>query len=110
MENITLIIISIATLLNAVLAIYNFVSKIRNGSKNVIDKKFQIALSPLEQKIDKIDENQCRNFLVDFLADIENGVEKDEVQIKRAYEVYEHYTNDLHKNSYIHDKWEKLMK
>ena len=38
------------------------------------------------------------------------GVEKDEVQIKRAYEVYEHYTKDLHKNSYIHDKWEKLMK
>lgn len=74
--------------------------------KKVINKGFE----PVYKKIDKIDENQCRNFLVDFLADIEKGMEKDEVQIKRAYEVYEHYTNDLHKNSYIHDKWEKLMK
>lgn len=74
--------------------------------KKVINKGFE----PIYKKIDKIDENQCRNFLVDFLSDIEKGIEKDEVQIKRAYEVYEHYTKDLHKNSYIHDKWEKLMR
>ncbi len=110
MEKISVIIISIATVLNAILAIENFISKTKNASKDVIDKKFKSALDPLEKKIDKIDENQCRNFLVNFLADVENGVEKDEVQIKRAYEVYEHYSKDLHKNSYIHDKWEKLMK
>ncbi len=74
--------------------------------RKVINKGFE----PIYIKIAKIDENQCRNFLVDFLADVEKGIEKDEVQIKRAYEVYEHYTKDLHKNSYIHDKWEKLMK
>lgn len=110
MENIILGIISTATFLNSILAIATFISKTRKAGKNVIDEKFQTALNPLEKKIDKIDENQCRNFLVDFLADIEKGQIKDEVQIKRAYEVYEHYTNDLHKNSYIHDKWEKLMK
>lgn len=76
------------------------------GSKKVINKQ----LEPINKKMDKIDENQCRNFLVDFLADIEKGIEKDEVQTKRAYEVYEHYTEDLHKNSYIHDKWERLMR
>lgn len=75
------------------------------GSKKIINTQ----LEPLNKKIDKIDENQCRNFLVDFLADVEKGIEKDEVQIKRAYEVYEHYTKDLHKNSYIHAKWERLM-
>ena len=75
-----------------------------------VKRQLTSGFEPVYKKIDKIDENQCRNFLVDFLADIENDVEKDEVQIKRAYEVYEHYTNDLHKNSYIHDKWEKLMK
>lgn len=36
--------------------------------KKVIKKCFE----PLTYKIDKIDENQCRNFLVDFLADVEN--------------------------------------
>lgn len=76
------------------------------SSKKIINKQFE----PINKKIDKIDENQCRNFLVDFLADIEKGISKDEIQIKRAYEVYEHYTKDLHKNSYIHDKWERLMK
>lgn len=76
------------------------------GSKKIINKQ----LEPINKKIIKIDENQCRNFLVDFLADIDNGIKKDDVQIKRAYEVYEHYTNELHKNSYIHDKWEKARK
>lgn len=76
------------------------------GSKKIINKQ----LEPINKKMDKIDENQCRNFLVDFLADVEKGIEKDEVQTKRAYEVYEHYTEDLHKNSYIHDKWERLMR
>ena len=75
-------------------------------SKKIINKQ----LEPINKKIIKIDENQCRNFLVDFLADIDNGIKKDDVQIKRAYEVYEHYTNELHKNSYIHDKWEKARK
>ena len=92
-------VILIASFLTAITTICMF-------CKKAINKGFE----PLYSRIDKIDENQCRNFLVDFLADIEKGIEKDEVQIKRAYEVYEHYTKDLHKNSYIHDKWEKLMK
>ena len=82
------------------------VGTIQIGSKKIINKQ----LEPINKKIIKIDENQCRNFLVDFLADIDNGIKKDDVQIKRAYEVYEHYTNELHKNSYIHDKWEKARK
>lgn len=103
MENIINWIILIASLITAITTITTAVCLF---CKKVIRKAFE----PIDKKIDKIDENQCRNFLVNFLADIENGIEKDEVQIKRAYEVYEHYTEDLHKNSYIHDKWEKLMK
>lgn len=99
MQNIISYVILIASLITACTTICVF-------CKKVINKCFE----PLTKKIDKIDENQCRNFLVNFLADTEAGIEKDEVQVKRAYEVYEHYTNDLHKNSYIHDKWEKLMK
>ena len=111
------VVISIATFLNAISIIIAFISQFKKPIDKVVDNRFKEALEPLnskleaiEQRTDKIDENQCRNFLVDFLADIENGQEKDEIQIKRAYEVYEHYTKDLHKNSYIHDKWERLMK
>ena len=33
-----------------------------------------------------------------------------EVEEKRAHDVYDHYRNDLNGNSYIEDKWNKLMK
>lgn len=117
MDKITMIISTLILLLNAILTISAFVSKLKKPLDKVVDNKFKESLEPIytklstiEHRTDKIDENQCRNFLVDFLSDVESGLEKDEIQIKRAYEVYEHYTKDLHKNSYIHDKWERLMK
>ena len=73
--------------------------------KKAISKGFE----PINKKIDKLDIHQCRNYLVDYLADIEAGITKNEIQTKRAYEIYDHYT-ELGGNSYIHDKWEKLMK
>ena len=48
-------------------------------------------------------------FLIGFLCDLENGVAKDEVQYKLAHEVYDRYTNELHQNSYVHDKWDRIM-
>ena len=104
MENVTLA--QVSGTMKFIIEFVGIVVSILVGSKKIINSQ----LEPINKKIDKIDENQCRNFLVDFLADVERGIEKDEVQIKRAYEVYEHYTRDLHKNSYIHDKWTKLMK
>ena len=104
MKNVTLA--QVSETMKFIIEFVGIVASILIGSKKIINSQ----LEPINKKIDKIDENQCRNFLVDFLADVEKGIEKDEVQIKRAYEVYEHYTRDLHKNSYIHDKWTKLMK
>ena len=46
---------------------------------------------------------------VDFNVQIENGKILDQVEIERAYEIYDHYTNDLKQNSYIHKRWEELM-
>lgn len=64
----------------------------------------------LNKNIKKVDESCSKNFLVHFLKDIENGEKIDEVEFERFYEVYDHYTNDLHLNSYIHRKVEKLEK
>lgn len=111
------IIISIATVLNAILVIMNFIEKIKKPVDNVIDKRFQEALEPINDKlntidnrIDKIDKNECKNYLTEFLEDIKNGVPKSDIQIQRATEVYDHYINDLHLNTYIHDGWERYMK
>lgn len=111
------VIISAATILNAILVIMNFVEKIKKPVDNVIDKKFQGALEPINDKlntiddrIDKIDKNECKNYLTEFLEDIKNGVPKSDIQVQRATEVYDHYINDLHLNTYIHDGWERYMK
>ena len=104
MENITLGQISKALLFIAELG--GVIITIVLAMKKILKTQFK----PINEKIDKLDKNQCRNYLVDFLADVEMGISKDDTQIKRAYEVYDHYSIDLHGNSYIHDKWEKLKK
>lgn len=58
----------------------------------------------------KLDISECRNFLVRFLGDIERGEDIDPVEIERAYEIIQHYTDDLGQNSYIHDRWDQVMK
>lgn len=104
MEGITLG--QLASTLGWIVAFIGSISAIIITLKKIISAQ----LEPINKKLDKLDINQCRNYLVDFLADVENGIKKDETQIKRAYEIYDHYKNDLHGNSYIHDKWIKLMK
>ena len=99
MDNMVNIIILISTFIGAVTTIIIAIKKI-------LKKMFE----PINKKIDNLDLGQARNYLVDFLADVENEVPKDECQIERAYELYDHYTHDLGGNSYIHAKWERVMK
>jgi len=75
-----------------------------------VNKIFVKKLEPINKKMDYLDKNHCKDFLSEFLEDKKNGKPIDDVREKRAYEVYDHYTNDLNGNSYIHDSWEKLMK
>lgn len=117
MEQISIIIISIATFLNALSAIITFIGKAKKPVDNAVDKKLQEVLQPIHDKLDnvnidikKLDKNQCMNYLVEFIEDSKNGITKDEIQKKRASEVYDHYTQDLHGNSYTHDGWDKYVK
>lgn len=50
-----------------------------------------------------------KTYLTNFLSDLENGIKKSDIQIKRTYEIYERYTENGG-NSYIHDKWEEVKK
>ena len=47
-----------------------------------------------------------KTYLINFLSELENGIIKTDVQIKRAYEIYERYSKNGG-NSYVHDKWEE---
>lgn len=80
-------------------------------------KWLQAGLEPTNKKIDElkvniveVDISQCKNFLVRVMADIEQGNPIDEIEKERFYETYAHYSDDLHLNTYIHDKYEKLKK
>lgn len=74
-----------------------------------LNKKLTAMIEPMKTQIHKMDVKECRRFLIDFLIDIEHGVEKDEVQWKFAHDVYDHYINELKENSYVKDKWERVV-
>ena len=82
--------------------------EINNLSLTLKEEMTQLK-EEVNEKLDNIDENQCKNYLVRSLADLERGVKLDEVEIKRMYDAYDHYCNDLKGNSYIHSKWDKVM-
>ena len=98
-ETLVVIIVEFAGLLTAVGVLVGKFNKI-------FDKK----LEPINKSIQDLDEATCKNYLVTFLKGVEKGEKMDEVEVERAYEVYDHYSNVLHKNGYIHSKWNKLMK
>ncbi len=75
-----------------------------------LDKKLDDIRNDIKQDIKKVDESCSKNFLVQFLQRVEEQEKIDEVEYERFYEVYDHYTKDLHLNSYIHRKVEKLEK
>ena len=77
--------------------------------KKYFDKMVLKITTPILEKIDKMDKNQCMNYLTEFLADVRSGVHKTEYQKARAHDVYKHYSTDLNGNSYIHEQRELYM-
>ena len=95
-------IIYAATFAGAVGTITGIVIKWLNG-------KLTEMIAPMQNQIHKMDVKECRRFLIDFLVDVEKGIEKNEVQWKFAHDVYDHYINDLKENSYVKDFWERVV-
>ena len=96
------LIIRIASFLGAVATICGFIV-------SWLDKKLKSILVPIQNQINKMDVKECRRFLIDFLVDVEKGIQKDQVQWKFAHDVYDHYANELKENSYVKDKWERVV-
>ena len=77
-----------------------------------IDETIKINNKNYKDTIEKIKSVQLyadKNFLVRFLADVEQGNVIDEVEKERFYEVYRDYRK-LGGNSYVQRKVEKLEK
>jgi hypothetical protein len=102
MENIT--IGQISTFLAFLVGVLGSMKYLSAELKKQVNK----TLKPINDSIKELDVSQCKNYLVRYLKDLEQGNALDEVEIERAYEIYDHYTNDLKQNSYIHKRWEEL--
>lgn len=105
------LIIEISVLLGAI-------TTITLGLKRGLSKDINKVMEMIEKQTELIkqkDKCECKRYLTDFLTTFEKGEYKSEIQILQANETYDHYIKKpeeggLGGNSWIEDKWNKLMK
>lgn len=112
MQNIT--IGQIATAVAFLVALFTGLGYLAKEMKKMLTQALKDEFKPINQKIDtlesklnSVDMESCKNFLVRFLSDVEKGVDIDEIERERFWEEYEHYQK-IGGNSYIKKKVEKL--
>lgn len=111
-------VIIVAIISGLSVAIPNLVSTYVSNSKRKIEEENKAKIKEqkdeewrqkIEKHLDDIDKTTCQNFLVEFLTDKEQGKEIDPVKEEHAHKLYDHYKSKGW-NSYIHTKWERVMK
>lgn len=78
------------------------VSNVRNEMSDKMEENYK----QLNNKIDSLEINQCKDVIIDFISDVKSGKNVSSKE-ERAYEAYDKYTNVYHQNSYIHKLWEE---
>ncbi len=99
-----------------IVALGGSVAAIVNGVKKALKAMFDQQMQAINARMDKQEEaisrtdmENCKNFLVPFLAECERGQEHDQIELERFHEQFSHYTK-IGGNSYIAAKVEKLQK
>lgn len=87
------------------IAFFTATYTIINAIKKAITKGFE----PVNKKIEEVDINATKNYLVARISDIKSGNDLDDISRERFFEEYEHYLK-LKGNSYIKNEVEKLIK
>ena len=75
----------------------------------VILSNINKIFNPIDKKMNELEKKQCKNFLVDFLAKVENKEKITDCQKNRDYEIYDHYIYVLKCNSFIKEKLEMMI-
>lgn len=79
---------------------------IKDSLKDELDP-LKEKLSSMEKDLEEVDMENTKNFLVRFLADVEQGNMIDEIEKERFWEQYERYTKKG-RNGYVKRKVDKL--
>lgn len=77
---------------------------------HAVKKAIASGFKPIETKIDKVDLNATKNYLVQQIGEIDRNGSVDGATKVRFYEQLQHYEKDLKGNSYIHDEVDRLKK
>lgn len=77
-----------------------------NSVRKEMTTKMEESYKKLNNKIDSLEINQCKDAIIDFISDVKSGKNVSSKE-ERAYEAYDKYTNVYHQNSYIHKLWEE---
>ena len=91
-------------------SIVAIVAAVKKAMKALFKEQMEQIGKRLDQQeatIKKIDTENCKNFLVSYLAKAENSDATDEIETQRFWEEYQHYV-EIGGNSYIKQKVEKL--
>ena len=112
METLTLKDISLG--LSLIVGIIGSSLYINKTLKDWIAKQFSEKVAPfskilddVEKKVDKVEMETCKNYLVRSIADFESGRPVSDTEVERFWEQYETYLKKGG-NSYIKHKIEKL--
>lgn len=105
-QDLTLEQISVAILF--IVGLIGGVKYLRKEIREALDKLLDEKLSGINTKLDKmqdsiteLDTQTTKNFLVRYLADIEREDIIFDTERQRFWEEYDHYTEELGKNSFI---------
>lgn len=114
-KNLTLLDISVIVLF--VVGLIKGVRELKKSIKEFLQKLLEDQFKEVNNKLDgmqatiaKLDTQECKNFLVRYLADVERGDFIYESEQQRFWEEYDHYIDDLHENSYIKEWVARLKK
>lgn len=107
LENVGAILATVAAVMGSCAGIYVYIKKALKALFDTQTKDLQARLDKQEAAINRVDIENCKNFLVSFMGRIERGDPVDEIEKERFWEQYEHYTS-LGANGYIRNKVEQL--
>ncbi len=123
MENITVgqIAVTIAFIVALLSGIAALKKSIKSGIEAALKDKFdsieksqkekfeslEKSQAEILKRLDSVDLENCKNYLVTFLSEAARGEQKDETEIQRFWEEYEHYVSKGG-NSYIKHKVDEL--
>lgn len=82
-------------------ALYTIIKTVKNAIRQ--------GFKPIEEKIDRVDMNATKNYLVARIDDVKAGQQMNDISRERFHEQYQHYI-DLGGNSYIKVEVERLIK